>query len=82
LDNGDVTTVCALMRRCSGEVIVLNTGTEVKDAQPDGKRNTILTSYNRNFRQRADGNPQTHAFVTSPEVRIVTGVMHCVCAGL
>jgi len=33
-----------------------------------GEKNTIVTSYNRNFSQRNDGNPQTHAFVTSPEL--------------
>lgn len=33
-----------------------------------GTPNTIVTSYNRNFTKRNDGNPQTHAFVTSPEV--------------
>ncbi|MBK7110313.1 MAG: aconitate hydratase [Chitinophagales bacterium] len=34
---------------------------------PD-KKNTILTSYNRNFAKRNDGNPNTHAFVASPEI--------------
>lgn len=29
--------------------------------------NSIVTSYNRNFSGRNDGNPSTHAFVTSPE---------------
>lgn len=33
-----------------------------------GERNSILTSYNRNFAKRQDGNPDTHAFVTSPEL--------------
>ena len=33
-----------------------------------GERNSILTSYNRNFTGRNDANPETHAFVTSPEV--------------
>lgn len=30
--------------------------------------NTIVHSFNRNFSKRADGNPNTHAFVTSPEL--------------
>ncbi len=30
--------------------------------------NTIIHSFNRNFSKRADGNPNTHAFVTSPEI--------------
>jgi aconitate hydratase len=33
-----------------------------------GEKNTIVTSYNRNFTGRNDGNPATHAFVTSPEI--------------
>ena len=34
---------------------------------PD-KKNSIITSFNRNFSKRNDGNPQTHAFVASPEI--------------
>lgn len=30
--------------------------------------NSIITSYNRNFTKRNDGNPNTHAFVASPEI--------------
>ena len=30
--------------------------------------NSIVQSFNRNFAKRADGNPNTHAFVASPEV--------------
>jgi aconitate hydratase len=30
--------------------------------------NSILTSFNRNFAKRNDGNPNTHAFVASPEI--------------
>lgn len=33
-----------------------------------GEKNTIVTSFNRNFTARNDANPATHAFVTSPEV--------------
>jgi aconitate hydratase len=32
------------------------------------KKNTIITSFNRNFAKRNDGNPNTHAFVASPEI--------------
>jgi aconitate hydratase len=32
------------------------------------KKNTIVHSFNRNFSKRNDGNPNTHAFVTSPEL--------------
>lgn len=33
-----------------------------------GEKNTIVSSYNRNFTGRNDANPATHAFVTSPEL--------------
>lgn len=32
------------------------------------RRNSIVTSFNRNFAKRADGNPNTHAFIASPEI--------------
>lgn len=35
-----------------------------------GDRNSIITSFNRNFTSRNDGNPETHAFVASPETVI------------
>lgn len=35
-----------------------------------GEKNSILTSYNRNFAGRNDANPGTHSFVASPEVVI------------
>jgi len=38
-----------------------------------GEKNTIVTSYNRNFAKRNDGNINTHAFVTSPDVCTVMG---------
>ena len=38
-----------------------------KDA---AKPNTIVTSFNRNFAKRADGNPNTHAFIVSPQVAV------------
>ncbi|MDC0645947.1 aconitate hydratase [bacterium] len=38
------------------------TGAEMEE------KNTIVHSFNRNFAKRADGNPNTHAFVASPEL--------------
>ncbi len=38
-----------------------------KDADKQEK-NTIIHSFNRNFSKRADGNPNTYAFVASPEI--------------
>jgi aconitate hydratase len=32
------------------------------------RKNSIITSFNRNFAKRNDGNPNTHAFVASPEI--------------
>lgn len=34
----------------------------------NNKINSIVTSFNRNFAKRADGNPNTHAFIASPEI--------------
>ncbi len=34
----------------------------------EGEKNSILTSYNRNFSKRNDGNAATHSFVASPEI--------------
>jgi len=39
-----------------------------RDDVADNRPNSIVTSFNRNFAKRNDGNPNTHAFVTSPEV--------------
>ncbi len=36
-------------------------------SDPD-KKNSIITSFNRNFAKRNDGNPNTHSFVASPEL--------------
>jgi aconitate hydratase len=33
-----------------------------------GEKNSIITSFNRNFAGRNDANPETHAFVASPEI--------------
>jgi aconitate hydratase len=37
---------------------------------PKGEANSIITSFNRNFKGRNDGNPGTHAFIGSPETVI------------
>lgn len=42
-------------------------------------RNSIVTSFNRNFAKRADGNPNTHAFIVSPETAVALafeGLLH------
>ena len=37
-------------------------------------KNTIVHSFNRNFAKRADGNPNTHAFVASPEMVMAAAI--------
>ena len=39
-----------------------------REGEDNTERNSIIHSFNRNFAKRADGNPNTHAFVTSPEM--------------
>ena len=39
-----------------------------REGAEKGEKNTIVHSFNRNFSKRADGNPNTHAFVASPEL--------------
>ena len=39
-----------------------------REGAKDQKKNSIVHSFNRNFAKRADGNPNTHAFVASPEM--------------
>ncbi len=38
------------------------------------EKNSIITSFNRNFAKRADGNPNTHSFVASPEIVTAFGL--------
>jgi aconitate hydratase len=39
------------------------------------RKNSIITSFNRNFAKRQDGNPNTHAFVASPEIVTVFAIV-------
>ena len=43
-------------------------GQWARHSNDPNRKNSILTSYNRNFAKRNDGNPNTHAFVASPEI--------------
>ena len=38
------------------------------------RKNAIVTSFNRNFRRRADGNPNTYAFIGSPEMTVAAAI--------
>jgi aconitate hydratase len=39
-----------------------------------GEANSIISSYNRNFTGRNDGNPATHSFVTSPDLVVAMSI--------
>ena len=56
-----------------GAVIMANAcgpciGQWKRDSNPSNLPNSILTSFNRNFAKRNDGNPNTHTFISSPEI--------------
>jgi len=57
----------------AGGVILANAcgpciGQWARHSDDPNRKNSIVTSYNRNFAKRNDGNPNTHAFVASPEI--------------
>lgn len=61
--------------RAAGAVIMTNAcgpciGQWKRITDDPTRKNTIVTSFNRNFSKRADGNPNTHAFITSPEMAV------------
>ncbi|MEE8341303.1 MAG: aconitate hydratase, partial [Candidatus Neomarinimicrobiota bacterium] len=39
-----------------------------RSASQNGRKNSIVSSFNRNFARRNDGNPDTYAFIASPEI--------------
>jgi aconitate hydratase len=43
-------------------------GQWARHSDDPNRKNSIITSFNRNFAKRNDGNPNTHAFVASPEI--------------
>ncbi len=43
-------------------------GQWAREGAENQEKNSIITSFNRNFAKRADGNPNTHGFVASPEI--------------
>ena len=49
---------------CIGQWARHNAPEDIKN----GRKNSIITSFNRNFSKRNDGNPHTHGFVASPEI--------------
>ena len=45
----------------------------------NARKNSIVTSFNRNFAKRADGNPNTYAFVASPELTLALTIAGDLC---
>ncbi len=43
-------------------------GQWARHSDDPSRKNSIITSFNRNFSKRNDGNPNTHSFVASPEI--------------
>ena len=43
-------------------------GQWMRHTDDPNRKNSIITSFNRNFAKRNDGNPNTHSFVASPEI--------------
>lgn len=61
--------------RQAGALIMTNAcgpciGQWKRETDDPTRRNSIVTTFNRNFAKRADGNPNTFAFITSPETAI------------
>lgn len=50
-----------------------------RETDDDQRKNSIVTSFNRNFARRADGNPNTHAFVASPELTMALTIAGDLC---
>ena len=59
--------------KSSGAIIMANAcgpciGQWKRDIDVADRPNSIITSFNRNFTKRNDGNPNTHTFLSSPEI--------------
>lgn len=50
-----------------------------RHADDPERKNSIVTSFNRNFAKRADGNPNTYAFVASPEIVLALTIAGDLC---
>ena len=68
----------------AGAVIMTNAcgpciGQWKREIDDPTRPNSIVTSFNRNFAKRADGNPNTHAFVASPEIATAFAIAGDLC---
>ncbi len=50
-----------------------------RETDDPNRKNAIVTSFNRNFAKRADGNPNTYAFVASPELTMALTIAGDLC---
>ncbi|MFH1541674.1 MAG: aconitase family protein, partial [bacterium] len=62
-----------------GAIVLTNScgpciGQWLREDTKKGTKNSIITSFNRNFPARADGNPETTAFIASPEIVVALGL--------
>ena len=64
----------ATLSRVGGKVLANACGPCIgqwkREDIPQGESNSIISSFNRNFAKRNDGNPQTNSFIGSPEIVI------------
>ncbi len=72
LQTGERDGIIAKLKSIGG-VIMTNAcgpciGQWTRHTDDNTRANSIVTSFNRNFAKRADGNPATHAFVASPQL--------------
>jgi aconitate hydratase len=63
----------------SGAIVMANAcgpciGQWKRMTDDNARPNTIVNSFNRNFAKRADGNPNTHSFVASPEMTMALAI--------
>merc|ERR1711963_104809 len=66
----DMSRVASLMKHALANACGPCIGQWDRTNAKKGEKNTIVTSYNRNFTGRNHANPATHCFVTSPEMTV------------
>jgi len=68
--------ILADFEKVGGVVLANACGPCIGQWKRDGEPgvNTIITSFNRNFKKRADGNPDTQAFIGSPEIVVAAAI--------
>jgi len=68
----------ATLEKAGGVVLTNSCGPCIgqwkRDNVSAGTKNSIITSFNRNFRGRNDSNPETESFISSPEIVVAMGL--------